>query len=242
MVDRPDVEAPRGVEPTGTNSRTATPHNHPLQGGKNKRKHHSDDRETPCTSHGSFLQSRPLSGPQPTTQTPAGTRASVARGMVNRRFAAAMAQGRRPDPFRTRKLRPGTAMVLHPEGCGRVARRRTQTSQGGDTTSVPPPFFAYPGHDRKPPPTPEHGTNRPSRTREANPIPTHTRHVDTWRIPYPDTRPRRAGKQNRTYDTRQDCPRLLLNMPASSFLSVFKRQRLFFGNLNRLLNLCSESL
>ena len=78
-----------------------------------------------------------------------------------------MAQGRRPDPFRTRKLRPGTAMVLHPEGCGRVARRRTQTSQGGDTTSVPPPFFTYPGHDRKRPPTPEqtpgHGTNGPNR-------------------------------------------------------------------------------
>lgn len=28
-------------------------------------------------------------------------------------------------PFRTRKLRPGTAMVLHPTGRGRVARRRT---------------------------------------------------------------------------------------------------------------------
>ena len=80
--------------------------------------------------------------------------------MYNTRFAAAMAQGRRPDPFRTRKLRPGTAMVLHPEGCGRVARRRTQTSQGGDTTSVPPPFSTYPDK----------------------------RHVDTWRIPHPNAR------------------------------------------------------
>ena len=35
-----------------------------------------------------------------------------------------MAQVRRPVPFRTRKLRPGTAMVLHSRGCGRVARRR----------------------------------------------------------------------------------------------------------------------
>ncbi len=41
-------------------------------------------------------------------------------------LVAAMAQVRRPVPFRTRKLRPGTAMVLHPTGCGRVARRRTQ--------------------------------------------------------------------------------------------------------------------
>ena len=39
-------------------------------------------------------------------------------------FAVVMAQVRRPVPFRTRKLRPGTAMVLHPTGCGRVARRR----------------------------------------------------------------------------------------------------------------------
>ena len=35
-----------------------------------------------------------------------------------------MARGRRPVPFRTRKLRPCTAMVLHPTECGRVARRR----------------------------------------------------------------------------------------------------------------------
>ena len=173
MVDRPDVEAPRGVEPTGTNSRTATPHNHPMRGGKNKRKHHSDDRETPCTSHGSFLQSRPLSGPQPTTQTPAGTRASVARGMVNRRFAAAMAQGRRPDPFRTRKLRPGTAMVLHPEGCGRVARRRTQTSQGGDTTACPLPFShtrtqpqTRPSHAATPRHTPSVNRQEPNHTHD----------------------------------------------------------------------------
>ena len=39
-------------------------------------------------------------------------------------FAVVMAQVRRPVPFRTRKLRPGTAMVLHSRGWGRVARRR----------------------------------------------------------------------------------------------------------------------
>ena len=47
-----------------------------------------------------------------------------------------MAQERRPVPFRTRKLRPGTAMVLHPTGCGRVARRRT-TRQGPQTRPKP---------------------------------------------------------------------------------------------------------
>ena len=46
-----------------------------------------------------------------------------------------MAQVRRPVPFRTRKLRPGTAMVLHSRGCGRVARRRIQLS--GPSGRVP---------------------------------------------------------------------------------------------------------
>ena len=50
-------------------------------------------------------------------------------------FAVVMAQVRRPVPFRTRKLRPGTAMVLHSRGCGRVARRRIQLS--GPSGRVP---------------------------------------------------------------------------------------------------------
>lgn len=48
-----------------------------------------------------------------------------------------MAQVRRPVPFRTRKLRPGTAMVLHSTGCGRVARRRTTRTGSPDTLKVP---------------------------------------------------------------------------------------------------------
>ena len=39
------------------------------------------------------------------------------------------AAGKRPDPFRTRKLSPPTPMVLHPEGCGRVGNRRPTTTQ-----------------------------------------------------------------------------------------------------------------
>ena len=45
-----------------------------------------------------------------------------------------MAQVRRPVPFRTRKLRPGTAMVLHSTGCGRVAHRRITRKKSPDTT------------------------------------------------------------------------------------------------------------
>ena len=73
---------------------------------------------------------RPLSGSR-TATTGIGRVAGF--GFAGRRFsgwpyrigfAVVMAQVRRPVPFRTRKLRPGTAMVLHSRGCGRVARRR----------------------------------------------------------------------------------------------------------------------
>ena len=79
----------------------------------------------PHTRTISQQQPRPLSGPRTATRR----RETPCFPADNPRFAAAMAQERRPVPFRTRKLRPGTAMVLHPTGCGRVARRRT-TRQG----------------------------------------------------------------------------------------------------------------
>ena len=73
-------------------------------------------------------------------------------------FAVVMAQVRRPVPFRTRKLRPGTAMVLHPEGCGRVARRRI-TRTGSPSEHTPQGAFAYPKHSR-PKPTHPHKNTR----------------------------------------------------------------------------------
>src|SRR3712207_4205867 len=39
-----------------------------------------------------------------------------------------IAEGKRPDTFRTRKLSPPAPMVLHPGGCGRVGHRRTTTT------------------------------------------------------------------------------------------------------------------
>ena len=67
-------------------------------------------------------------------------RPPVSRLAVHSGFAVVMAQVRRPVPFRTRKLRPGTAMVLHSRGCGRVARRRIQLS--GPSGRVP---YGIPG-------------------------------------------------------------------------------------------------
>ena len=114
------MEAPQGVELTGTN------------GGKAIILHHPGPGWWPVLrpSDGSLRQG--ASGmrhktlfrvhcpvPGPSRSDPPG----VSRGR-SIRFAAAMARVRRPVPFRTRKLRPCTAMVLHPRGCGRVARRR----------------------------------------------------------------------------------------------------------------------
>ena len=58
-------------------------------------------------------------------------------------FAVVMAQVRRPVPFRTRKLRPGTAMVLHSRGCGRVARRRIQRWGFPSSFGSGNPFFLF---------------------------------------------------------------------------------------------------
>ena len=114
------MEAPQGVELTGTN------------GGKAIILHHPGSGWWPVLrpSDGSLRQG--ASGmrhktlfrvhcpvPGPSRSDPPG----ASRGRSTR-FAAAMARVRRPVPFRTRKLRPCTAMVLHPRGCGRVARRR----------------------------------------------------------------------------------------------------------------------
>ena len=67
-----------------------------------------------------------------------------------------MAQVRRPVPFRTRKLRPGTAMVLHPTGCGRVARRRFTRWASRSSLWLPGGPFSFPGF--------------PSSLRSGNPI------------------------------------------------------------------------
>ena len=95
---------------------------------------------------------RPLSGSRTATTGIGRVAGSVAgrrffRLAVQSGFAVVMAQVRRPVPFRTRKLRPGTAMVLHSRGCGRVARRRIQrwTFWSSPPGGFPEgPFFVFP--------------------------------------------------------------------------------------------------
>ena len=138
MVERqPTSTRPRGCvaqDPAG-----------PREGAQGARSSHAHDQSTATAS---IVRS-------PNRHTPAGNPCFPAD---NPRFAAAMAQERRPVPFRTRKLRPGTAMVLHPTGCGRVARRRT-TRQG------PPDKATTPGG----PPIPKHNNQQPLQQKNSCP-------------------------------------------------------------------------
>ena len=126
------MEVPRGMEPTGTNGRTRHTLSDPCGSGlvlwwfsrwmaRNAVSCGHDDT-------GKAFCLRPLSGSRTATTGIVAGFGSAGRRFSGRPscigFAVVMAQVRRPVPFRTRKLRPGTAMVLHSRGCGRVARRR----------------------------------------------------------------------------------------------------------------------
>ena len=64
---------------------------------------------------------------RPQDKTPTPTPDIRAPGRVHR-VTAAIATGKHPDPYRTRKLSLPAPMVLQPRGCGRVGRRRTYTA------------------------------------------------------------------------------------------------------------------
>ena len=141
------MEVPRGMEPTGTNGRTRhTLSDPPLGWGlglvlwwfsrwmaRNAVScGHDDD-----TGKAFDLLASVVRFPDRHDRNRGWFRCRppVFRLAVHSGFAVVMAQVRRPVPFRTRKLRPGTAMVLHSRGCGRVARRRIQLS--GPSGRVP---------------------------------------------------------------------------------------------------------
>ena len=94
--------------------------------------HHHDEAGKPRRHHGGTNTKSLTRVHDPVPEPPPADRITD--------FAAAMAQGRRPVPFRTRKLSPGTAMVLCPRGHGRVAHRRNHTSPKARGTHVPRAF------------------------------------------------------------------------------------------------------
>ena len=68
-------------------------------------------------------------------------------GVGLKAVTAVIAWGKRPVPYRTRKLRPTAPMVLHSTGCGRVGHRRTHFGwppvhdpDKGSRTGGPHPF------------------------------------------------------------------------------------------------------
>ena len=155
------MEVPRGMEPTGTNGRTRHTLSDPLLGwglglvlwwfsrwmarnavscGRNDDAGKAFDL---LASVVRFPDRHDRNRGRFRCRPPSWLGLAVHSG-----FAVVMAQVRRPVPFRTRKLRPGTAMVLHSRGCGRVARRRIQrwtfwSSPLRDSRKVP--FFIRTG-------------------------------------------------------------------------------------------------
>src|SRR2546429_8568710 len=100
------------------------------------------------------MLTRPLCNSEPTHHPPRG-------GWFDSWIdvTAAIAEGKRPATFRTRKLSPPAPMVLHPRECGRVGRRRTTTLLWGtrfigcpkvvpEVLSDDVPIVAEPGRSR----------------------------------------------------------------------------------------------
>ena len=101
-VDRPDMEASQDVKSTGTNRPKQT---HTMCNTQTNKK---DD----YVMHASTMQYL-------TQHLQGNTAPKVCRWLI--------AAGKRPDPFRTRKLSLPALMVLQPGGCGRVSYRRHKT-------------------------------------------------------------------------------------------------------------------
>ena len=81
--------------------------------------------------------------------------------------SAAIAKGKHPVPFRTRKLSPSAPMVLRGGPRGRVGRRRTSPVEAapgtGAASTALPHRYPHPQHPRNEIPTGERAPDRPFR-------------------------------------------------------------------------------
>ena len=127
-VDRPDLDAPQGVKATGTNRPKQTHQTQTtIRVWRNNTNNKATDTSLSLASTTQYLTQHQ----QPEYAL------SVCRWPI--------AAGKRPDPFRTRKLSLPALMVLQPGGCGRVRNRRHQTTntqlnttKKGETVETPP--------------------------------------------------------------------------------------------------------
>jgi hypothetical protein len=119
-VDRPEVYN-RKVELTGTNRPNT------CQPNPQHKQQTTPTRATGPRTHPTRTveASRPQSTPTPHAHP--CTKGGSQRG---HRVTAATATGKHPAPSRTRKLSLPAPMVLQPQGCGRVGRRRTTFRRG----------------------------------------------------------------------------------------------------------------
>src|SRR5690242_13712916 len=73
----------------------------------------------------------------------------MSRCVLFQSVSVVIASGKRPVPFRTRKLSLTAPMVLQPKGCGRVGHRRTYIEEGpgpGRDQRSPGPGLFYARH------------------------------------------------------------------------------------------------
>ena len=123
------------AQPTGTNRPTRT---HPTQPPTHKRGE-TKRRHAPGEPTASTTQPRT----NPPTPPPGGEPQPNTRTTPHHRPGGHSGAGKRPDPYRTRKLSPPAPMVLPPPGSGRVGHHRnTHTPTGpppGPTTMGRPP-------------------------------------------------------------------------------------------------------
>ena len=135
--DRPEVQARQRAQPTGTNRPTRTTHTHtPTHTRTSARARRGGRRTRPRVHYAA--QNQPTHPPKggaghqgPRTTTPPPSRRP-------------QRAGKRPDPYRTRKLSPPAPMVLPPPGSGRVGHHRnthqpTGPRGAGAPTRRPPP-------------------------------------------------------------------------------------------------------
>ena len=97
LVDRPDVEAPRGVEPTGTNSRRQ-----PINNQSSPNMTPTSRKRTGGHSN-THLRLRPPSGPRPATQ---GTMKGSTPAGYKLRFCGGHGPGETPGPIPNPEAKP----------------------------------------------------------------------------------------------------------------------------------------
>jgi hypothetical protein len=110
------------------------------------------------TTHELFSNTTEYTNPLPTHVWVTGSLVTLFH-----RVTAAIAEGKRPVPFRTRKLSPPAPMVLHSTGCGRVGHRRTQLHnpehprphRGRGCSAFPTRPSQHPINLREPVPSPQ---------------------------------------------------------------------------------------